>query len=202
MTSASFNLDDFDDGPTVVTRSPFFDTAVMDRRQMPPPISGVMPVSAPYVPYAAPAAPVPSVAPPPRPRMPSTPDAGATQPALRIRRDLAGTRRLAVVLAIGSAFLFGLAGAFVVQTMNAEAPSPVVIARTPRQLTERSSTLDTRSTPDAAPRAEAPLASAPRTRTRRPNAAAPVTTEADPPAPSESEPVEGRDLLGEGLGAP
>ena len=109
MSSAAFNLGDFDDGPTVVTASPFFhgSTAVMDRRQMPPPISGVMPVAAPA--YVAPSVIPPSVA-PPRQRPQSSPD--YTQPALRVRRDLAGTRRAVAGLAIGFAFLFGLAGAF------------------------------------------------------------------------------------------
>jgi hypothetical protein len=211
MAPASFDLADFDDGPTVVTASPFFNTAVMDRRQMPPPVSGVMPVAAPAYAapayaaavYAAPAYAPPSAAPPSiAPRRPSSPE--YTQPALRVRRDLAGTRRLAAGLAIGFAFLFGLAGAFVVQTMNAEAPSPIVIARTPREVTERSSTLDTRSTPDAVPRAEAPLASAPRVRSKHPNpnAPPPVTTEAEPAAPPENDSVEDRDLLGEGIGAP
>src|SRR5688572_29684047 len=137
MASTSFNLDDFDDGPTVVTASPVFyaaNTAVMDRRQMPPPISGVMPVA---------------YAPPPKsfsPRPQSSPD--YTQPALRVRRDLAGTRRMAVVLALGVAFLFGLAGAFAFQTMNADAAAPPTIsARAPRSVTDRSSTLDTKSSP-------------------------------------------------------
>ena len=200
MTSAAFNLDDFDDGPTVVTASPVFHapiTAVMDRRQMPPPVSGVMPVA-----HAVPAHAPPSVA----PRRYSSPD--FTQPALRVRRDLAGTRRLAWV-AIGFAFVFGLAGAFTFQTMNAEAapPSPMT-ARAPRSLTERSSTLDTKSTPDALPRSESPLASAKRPRAKRPSALAapPVTTEAGeeapaaPAAPGESDSLEGRDLLGEGIG--
>lgn len=195
MTSAAFNLDEFDDGPTLVTRSPVFHTAPMDRRQMPPPISGVMPVSRP--------------APTPISKAPSySPD--VTHPALRVRRDLAGTRRLAVTLAIGFAFLFGLAGAFVFQTMNAEAAPPPLSARAPRSLTERSSSLDTKSTPDAVPHSDAPIASAPRTRTRtkRPSAAPPVVTEAGDETPTtttthaEDPSLEGRDLLGEGLGAP
>ena len=101
--------------------------------------------------------------------------------------------------------MFGLAGAFVVQTMNTSAaPSPVA-ARTPRSVTDRSSTLDTRSTPDALPRAEAPSASAanaPRTRVKRPSAAPLATTDAvdAPPPATEDESIEGRDLLGEGLG--
>ena len=212
MQSAAFNLDDFDDGPTAVTASPFFNTAVMDRRQMPPPVSGVMPVSAPVHPasvhapvYAAPSYAPPSVAPPSiAPRRISSPE--FTQPALRVRRDLAGTRRLAWV-AIGFAFVFGLAGAFTFQTMNADAAAATAptTARAPRSVTERSSTLDTKSTPDALPRAEAPLASARRTRHKRLSAAAPpVTTEAGeeaPAAPAENDDsIEGRDLLGEGIG--
>src|SRR5688500_2922195 len=94
MASAAVHLGDFDDGPTVVTASPVFHapiTAVMDRRQMPPPVSGVMPVA-----HAVPAHAPPSVAPPSvAPRRYSSPD--FTQPALRVRRDLAGTRRLAWV---------------------------------------------------------------------------------------------------------
>jgi hypothetical protein len=196
MTSSAFDLADFDDGPTVVTASPFFHTQVMDRRQLPP-TSGVMPVSRP--PYVA-----PSFAPPPVARPGSSPD--FTQPALRVRRDLAGTRRLAVGLAIGFAFLFGLAGAFVFQTMSTSpAPSPAA-ARAPRSVTDRSSTLDTRSTPDALPKTdEAPLASAPRVRTTKRPAAAPATNEAGDTTPSttsEGESLEGRDLLGEGLGGP
>lgn len=189
MTSPAFNLVDFDDGPTLVQASPVFHTEIMDRRRLPP-TSGVMPVAAAYVPPAPP------------PRASSNPD--TTQPALRVRRDLAGTRRVAIALAIGFAFCFGLAGAFVVQTMNAEAPLSPVAARAPRSVTDRSSTLDTRSTPDALPRStEAPLASAPRTRVKRPSAAAPLTTEAgDTQASSESDSLEGRDLLGEGLGTP
>lgn len=191
MSSAAFNLGDFDDGPTVVTASPFFqgNTAVMDRRQMPPPISGVMPVAAPH--HVR-----PSVA-PPRSRVASSPD--YTQPALRVRRDLAGTRRAVAFLAIGFAFLFGLAGAFGFMTMNANESAPPAAVRTPRSVTERASSLDTRSTPDALPRAEAPLASAPRTRTKRP-AAPPVADESgEPAAPAENDSIEGKDLLGEGL---
>ena len=179
QSSASFNLDDFDDGPTVVTANPMFHTAVMDRRHMPPPISGVLRVAAPARPQ-------------------SSPD--YTQPALRVRRDLAGTKRVVVGLAVGFAFLFGLVGAFAFQTMNANAAPPPA-ARTPRSVTDRSSTLDTKSTPDALPRAaEAPLASAPRTRAKHPSAPPPVTTEADPaPVEPPSDSIEGRDLLGEGL---
>lgn len=212
---ASFDLVDFDDGPTVVTASPIFHapiTAVMDRRQMPPPISGVMPVSAPV--YAGPAHAPPSLAPPSLAPASVAPPSVArrrhsspefTQPALRVRRDLAGTRRLAW-FAISAAFVFGLAGAFAFQTMNAEAAPPTpMTARAPRSVTERSSTLDTKSTPDAVPRAEAPLASvasAPRTRPKRLSATPPATTEAgeEAPAPPESDPIEGRDLLGEGIG--
>jgi hypothetical protein len=199
MTSSAFDLADFDDGPTVVTTSPFFHTQVMDRRQLPPQ-SGVMPVAQPA--QVQPAYVAPSFA-PPAARPTSSPD--FTQPALRVRRDLAGTRRLAIGLAIAFAFVFGLAGAFVFQTMNANAAPQPVAARAPRSVTERSSTLDTRSTPDALPTKtdEAPLASAPRPRAKRPSAAPPVTTEAgDTAAASESDSIEGRDLLGEGLGAP
>jgi hypothetical protein len=157
------------------------------------------------MPVAAPAHAAPSHAPTPsfRPRPPSSPD--FTQPALRVRRDLAGTRRLAVTLAIGFAFLFGLAGAFVFQTMNAEAaqPPPAAAARAPRSVTDRSSTLETKSTPDVLPKTdEAAIASAPRSRSTRPAVAPRVTTEAGEAAPAqdESESLDGRDLLGEGLG--
>jgi hypothetical protein len=195
MSSAAFNLDTFDDGPTLVTASPVFHTAVMDRRQMPPPISGVMPVSRPH------AAPPTSV----RAQKAWSPD--VTQPALRIRRDLAGTRRLAVGLAIGFAFVFGLAGAFVFQTLSASAAPVPMAARAPREVNDRTSTLATRSTPDAVPRAdEAPLAAAARPRPKRvsaPPSAAPVASEAGETEPSADDTsIEGRDLLGEGLGAP
>ena len=196
MSSAAFNLGDFDDGPTVVTASPFFhgSTAVMDRRQMPPPISGVMPVAAPA--YVAPSVIPPSVA-PPRQRPQSSPD--YTQPALRVRRDLAGTRRAVAGLAIGFAFLFGLAGAFGFMTMNANESAPPAAARTPRSVTERASSLETRSTPDALPRAEAPLASAPRTRAKRPTAPPVADESGEAPTATESDSIEGKDLLGEGL---
>ena len=196
MSSAAFNLGDFDDGPTVVTASPFFhaNTAVMDRRQMPPPISGVMPVAAPA--YVAPSIP-PSVA-PPRQRLSSSPD--YTQPALRVRRDLAGTRRVVAGLAIGFAFLFGLAGAFTVEKMNANDAAPIA-ARAPRSVTERSSSLDTRSTPDTLPRTEAPLASAPRAGASKRPAAPPAVTEGGETTEGteSSDSLEGKDLLGEGL---
>jgi hypothetical protein len=87
--------------------------------------------------------------------------------------------------------------------MNAEAaPPPVMAARAPRSVTDRSSTLDTKSTPAVRTKTdEAPIAAAPRARATPPSAAPPVTTEVGEaaPMPAEGESLVGRDLLGEGL---
>src|SRR5690349_14036120 len=107
--STAFNLVDFDDGPTLVMANSPLHTEVLDRRQFPP-SSGVMPIARPQP-------------------ISHRPSADATQPALRVRRDLQGSRRLVVALAIGFAFVFGIAGSFGAQVfMNANASSASPIA--------------------------------------------------------------------------
>jgi hypothetical protein len=184
MNTAS-NLVDLDDGPTLVMVRGAVHTEVMDARSVRPaqPASGVMPI--------AHRAPVTLT----RPPIAYPPSADATQPALRVRRDLAGTRRLAIGLAIGLAFVFGIAASFSAQLALAGSSAPTS-TRTPRTITERSSTLDTRSTPDVLLHAsdDEPAASAKPARKLSPPVLLPPAELAKP------ESVEGRDLLGEGLG--
>lgn len=220
--NSAFNLVDFDDGPTLVMAHGPIHTEVMDRRrlaaQFSPPSSGVMPVARP-IPQSVPMQPVPfvaeAVAPISSQPHPPRPSPDATQPAMRVRRDLEGSRRLVIGLAIGFAFVFGIAASFGTQVfMNGSGSAPPALAaRSPRTLTDRSSSLDTRSTPDAfvhgAGEATPSASPAPRTaksKSKAPTASAATTTTdgheastatADEPAES----LEGRDLLGEGLGA-
>jgi len=173
--NTAFNLTDFDDGPTLVMHREM--TQIMDRRQFPP-SSGVMPIARP--------------APPPPPPRYVAPAADATQPALRIRREAAGFRRLAIVLAIGAAFAGGLAAAYFIQMAN---PAPIVATSTrePRTVTDRASSLDTRSAPLLRPASPQPTIIV-RSATTTP---APATTADEAPAPAED--LEGHDLLKEGL---
>jgi hypothetical protein len=176
----AFNLVDLDDdGPTLVMGRGAGNTLVMDRRQLMP-SSSVMPVARPVPARPAPPPPAVDVAP--------SPSVDATQPALRVRRDLAGTRRLAVGLAIGFAFAFGIAVAFGAQVAFAGSNSSS--ARSPRTVTNRSSTLETRSKPDVLPHATDEASPTKRTSPTTKSVVEPTTN---------SDALERRDLLGEGL---
>lgn len=169
-------------------------TEVMDRRELPP-MSGVMPIAG-------------RTAPPPPPRGLALSEPGPrpkpvalempTHPARRAQSKLTTYRRLTIALALALAFVAGLLVSVLAQVATWHLP----YARAPRDINDRPSTLETKSAQGTAPRMPEPSSRPPEPPRRR----APVLRKAPTRAasteapPTQEEPLDSRDLLGEGLG--